>query len=155
MARLERLYRRRVPTDEIITLELAKACSQLSHETRRQIGVLIDRQGHVHSVIIGTGQELVIPQLARTRSGLRLLRGVRLIHTHLNNQPLTQDDLTDLALLRLDLMVAIGVWKGWESRKCLLQRTFSHIRNQGSPAMNGLPVRFIPFSWIAETLFNL
>ena len=31
------------------------------------------------------------------------------MHTHLNNEPLTQDDLTDLALLRLDLIAAIGV----------------------------------------------
>jgi len=31
------------------------------------------------------------------------------VHTHLHNQPLTQEDLTDLALLRLDLMAAIGV----------------------------------------------
>jgi GTP-binding protein HflX len=37
------------------------------------------------------------------------LRGVRCIHTHLKNEPLSQDDLTDLALLRLDIMAAIGV----------------------------------------------
>ena len=65
----------------------------------------------MESVIIGNDHELVIPHLSRTRSGLRLLRGVRLVHTHLKNQPLTQDDLTDLALLRLDLIVALGVAK--------------------------------------------
>jgi GTP-binding protein HflX len=31
------------------------------------------------------------------------------VHTHLNGEKLTQDDLTDLALLRLDLMAAIQV----------------------------------------------
>ncbi len=31
------------------------------------------------------------------------------MHTHLKNEPLSQDDLTDLALLRLDIMAAIGV----------------------------------------------
>ena len=108
---MERLYRRRVPTDKVITNELAKVCVELSFETRRQIGLLIDRQGHIQSVIIGNDHELVIPNLSRSRSGLRLLRGVRLVHTHLNNQPLTRDDLTDLALLRLDLMMAIGVGK--------------------------------------------
>lgn len=41
--------------------------------------------------------------------GKKHLRGVRCIHTHLKNEPLSQDDLTDLALLRLDLMTAIGV----------------------------------------------
>lgn len=106
---MERLYRRRVPPDKVITPDLALACSQLTAETGRQIGLLIDRQGRIASVVIGTSQELVIPKLARSRSGLRLLRGVRLVHTHLHNQPLTHDDLADLALLRLDLMVAIGI----------------------------------------------
>ena len=106
---MERLYRRRVPPDKVITAEIARVCSELSHETRRQIGLLIDRRGHVDSVIIGNDHELVIPDLSRTRSGPTLLRGVRLVHTHLKNQPLTRDDLTDLALLRLDLMMAIGV----------------------------------------------
>src|SRR6185503_3994742 len=36
-------------------------------------------------------------------------RGLRFIHTHLRGEALTQDDLTDLALLRLDLMVALDV----------------------------------------------
>lgn len=40
------------------------------------------------------------------------LRGLRLIHTHLRGEPLTQEDLTDLALLRLDMMVAISVQEG-------------------------------------------
>jgi GTP-binding protein HflX len=31
------------------------------------------------------------------------------VHTHLQNEPLTHDDLTDLALLRLDLIAAVGV----------------------------------------------
>ena len=31
------------------------------------------------------------------------------MHTHLKNEPLSQDDLTDLALLRLDIIAAIGV----------------------------------------------
>jgi GTP-binding protein HflX len=37
------------------------------------------------------------------------LRGLRCIHTHLKGEPLSQDDLADLALLRLDLMAAISV----------------------------------------------
>ena len=40
------------------------------------------------------------------------MRGLRLIHTHLNEEPLTRDDLTDLALLRLDLVAAIGIRNG-------------------------------------------
>ncbi len=37
---------------------------------------------------------------------------MRLIHTHLKQENLTQDDLTDLALLRLDMIAAIGVKDG-------------------------------------------
>lgn len=44
--------------------------------------------------------------------GRKAFRGLRLVHTHLNEEPLTQDDLTDLALLRFDLIAAIGVRKG-------------------------------------------
>ena len=108
---MQHLYRRRIPPEKVVTLDLARECAALTFETRRQIGLLVNRQGQIESVVIGNGHELVIPNLSRTRSGLRLLRGVRLVHTHLNNQPLTQDDLTDLALLRLDLIMALGVRK--------------------------------------------
>ncbi len=114
LTRLERLYRRRVPVEKVISPELARSCTELSHEIRRQIGLLINRRGIIESVIIGTDRQLVIPELARSRSGPRLLRGVRFVHTHLNNQPLNKDDLTDLALLRLDLMAVLGVGNGGE-----------------------------------------
>ncbi len=41
--------------------------------------------------------------------GRRSLRGLRCVHTHLKDEPLSEDDLTDLALLRLDYMAALGV----------------------------------------------
>jgi GTP-binding protein HflX len=44
--------------------------------------------------------------------GRKALRGIRFVHTHLKEEPLTQDDLTDLALLRFDLIAAIGVRNG-------------------------------------------
>jgi GTP-binding protein HflX len=107
--RLERLYRRRVPVDKVITPELARECATLSRELRSQIGLLITRRGAVEGVIVGTGRALEIPDLSRYGLGRRLLRGLRLIHTHLYNEPLNHEDLTDLGLLRLDLIAAIGV----------------------------------------------
>jgi GTP-binding protein HflX len=98
-----------VPADKLITPELARACTELSHEIRCQIGLVITRRGVIEQVIVGSGKELELTDLSKTRSGPRSLRGVRLVHTHLNNEPLTRDDLTDLALLRLDLMAAVGV----------------------------------------------
>ena len=103
------MYRRRVPEDAIISWELARFCTDLSREISRQIGVLINRRGAIEDVIVGTDREVVLPDLSGYRLGRRSLRGLRLVHTHLRDEPLSQDDLTDLALLRLDLMAAVGV----------------------------------------------
>jgi GTP-binding protein HflX len=51
----------------------------------------------------------MIPDLSRQRTGALRLRGLRLIHTHLQREPLNEEDLTDLALLRLDIVMAILV----------------------------------------------
>ncbi len=83
--------------------------TELSLEIKRQIGAIIDRKGSVVAVIVGSDREIVIPVLADYPLGRGHLRGVRCVHTHLKNEPLSQDDLTDLALLRLDIMAAIGV----------------------------------------------
>lgn len=98
-----------MPVDKLVTPELARACTELSQELRCQVGLLINRRGIIEQVVVGNGHELVLNDLSRFRLGRRLLRGVRLVHTHLQNEPLSQDDLTDLALLRLDLIAAIGV----------------------------------------------
>jgi len=106
---LRRTYRRRVDADAIVTPELARHLSEVSHETNRQIGVLLDRKGDVHAVIVGDARKLELPDVGRGRAGESRLRGLRLVHTHLNGEPLTRDDHTDLALLRLDLVAAIAV----------------------------------------------
>jgi GTP-binding protein HflX len=98
-----------VPVDRVISPELARTLTELSHDLRCQIGLMVNRRGAVEQVIVGTGRELHLPTPSRTRLGPRSLRGLRLVHTHLDNEPLSQEDLTDLALLRLDLMAALGV----------------------------------------------
>lgn len=109
--RIENLYRRRLPPQFLVTLELASDISKLSHEIRRQIGLLINRQGKIAFVIVGNFQGIVIPDTSEYRTAPGRLKGLRCIHTHLNNEPLTRDDLTDLALLRLDIMAAITMTK--------------------------------------------
>jgi GTP-binding protein HflX len=106
---LERLYRRRIPAGQAITWDLAKRLCGISGDIGRQVGLIVDRRGQVIYVIVGNDREIVIPDLSGFRLGRHRLRGVRCLHTHLKDSPLTQDDLTDLALLRLDLMAAIGV----------------------------------------------
>jgi GTPase len=107
LRRLENFYRRRVPPAFLITAELARDMAALSHDIQRQIGVLINRAGRIAYVLVGDPQGIFIPELPEYRAYPGRLRGVRCVHTHLKDNPLDPDDLTDLALLRLDLMAAI------------------------------------------------
>ena len=110
LRRIEKLYTRRIPPREIVTQEFARQLNRASsHETRRQIGALIDRKGHVEDVMVGDNRRIELPDFKRVRVTLDRFRGLRFVHTHLRGEELTQDDLTDLALLRLDLMAAIDV----------------------------------------------
>ncbi|MBV8762741.1 MAG: GTPase HflX, partial [Deltaproteobacteria bacterium] len=106
---LERLYRRRVAPTEVVSPELASQLGQQAAELHRQVGVLIDRRGAVQHVMVGDASKIVLPELGRIRGGAGRFRGLRLVHTHLRGEPLTRDDLTDLALLRLDAVAAIAV----------------------------------------------
>src|SRR6266404_600237 len=109
LRRIEKLYQRRVSPNQIVTPEFARQLSELSHETRRQIGALIDRKGYVEFVIVGDARRIELPDFKRVRVAGDRFRGLRCVHTHLRGEELTRDDLTDLALLRLDLMAAIDV----------------------------------------------
>jgi GTP-binding protein HflX len=109
LRRIEKLYSRRIAPHQIVTPEFARQLTELSHETRRQIGVLIDRKGYVEYVVVGDARRIELPDLKRTRVAADRFRGLRCVHTHLRGEELTQDDLTDLALLRLDLMAALDV----------------------------------------------
>src|SRR3989441_8562055 len=109
LRRIEKLYQRRIPPRQIVTPEFARQLSELSHETRRQIGALIDRKGYVEYVIVGDARQIELPDFKRVRVAGDRFRGLRCVHTHLRGEELTRDDLTDLALLRLDLMAAIDV----------------------------------------------
>ncbi|MCI0669693.1 MAG: GTPase HflX [Myxococcaceae bacterium] len=106
---LRNTFRRRVSPSEIVSPELARHLTELSHGLHRQVGVLLNRKGEVENVIVGNAHKLELPDIGRARAGQVRLRGLRLVHTHLKSEPLTKDDLTDLALLRLDMVAAIGV----------------------------------------------
>ena len=109
LRRLERLYRRRIARSEIVSPELATQLCEASFEIGRQVGVLASRSGDIEHVFVGDAQRLLLPDFGRLRAGRGRLRGLRLVHTHLHGEPLSRDDLTDLARLRLDLVAAIGL----------------------------------------------
>ncbi len=98
-----------MPAFRWITPEIARRLVEVSRDCGRQVGLLIDRMGVVDKVIVGDAHQLFIPDLGRDRAGATRFRGLRLVHTHLRNETLARDDLTDLALLRLDGVVVIHV----------------------------------------------
>ncbi len=87
----------------------ARELALLSRDVGRQVGLLIDRQGRVEMLIVGDPTAIYIPELPRARLGETRLRGLRLLHTHLGNEALTQEDLTDMVSLRLDSVSALTV----------------------------------------------
>ncbi len=105
--RVRQFYRRRVPPETIITQELARQLTELSRELNRQIGLLITRKGEVAYVIVGDHRGVMIPDLAEYPASSTRFRGLRLIHSHLSEVGLSDEDLTDLALLRLDIVCAV------------------------------------------------
>ena len=93
----------------MVTPELARLLIEISDEIRRQVGILVGRRGSIEVVMVGDPKSINIPDLSRYRSGTLRLRGLRLIHTQFEEGRLTREDLTDLALLRLDMVVVLGM----------------------------------------------
>ena len=113
---LERIYRRKVGLEHLATPELIKSLAEASHEIGRQVGALVHRSGEVDYVIVGDATKLMLPDIGRLRAATGRFRALRLIHTHLYNEPLTRDDLVDLVRLRLDLVAAIQLTPEGEPR---------------------------------------
>jgi GTP-binding protein HflX len=76
------------------------------------VGVLVNRTGGIYHVIVGDAKGIFIPELDNYPLGRKVLRGLRLIHTHLKSEKINQDDITDLSLLRLDALIVIGMKNG-------------------------------------------
>ncbi|MDX9714205.1 MAG: GTPase HflX [Dissulfurispiraceae bacterium] len=94
----------------MISHELARYIAQLSLEIKRQIGIIVERGGVITHVIVGDAKSVFIPELDKFPLGRRPLRGLRFIHTHLKkDEQLSNEDITDLSLLRFDMLAAITV----------------------------------------------
>jgi GTP-binding protein HflX len=136
---LERTYRRKVGPAEIVSAELGGYLCGVSREIERQVGVLISRRGEVENVFVGDASRIYLPEVGRLRAGRGRFRGLRLVHTHLRNEPLSRDDLVDLALLRLDLVAALGVTQDGRPADLHLAHLFPPV--EGSPPWTVLPAQ--------------
>ncbi|BCB96362.1 GTPase HflX [Dissulfurispira thermophila] len=63
-------------------------------------------------MIVGDAKGVFIPDLNDYPIGRKALRGLRFIHTHLSDEPLNREDITDLSLLRFDMIAAISIRDG-------------------------------------------
>jgi len=113
--RLQRLYTRKIPPQSLVSSEICDALSVISAEINRQIGIIVDRRGKIGWVVAGENHRIILPDIGRARASFARLRGLRFIHTHLNGEALTHDDLTDLRLLSFDAVAAIAVDKNGDS----------------------------------------
>ena len=68
---------------------------------------------------MGDHRSILIPALSPSRGHRARLRGLRCVHTHLNGEALTEDDLMDLVFLRFDLMAVLEVDKHGGARRLL------------------------------------
>src|SRR5690606_8740851 len=111
---LERLYRRHLPSDRLLTHEFARELATLSADVRRPVALLVDRCGAVTHAMVGDARgRLEMPEWGCLRAGAGRLRGFRcmlslLAGLRVENRPagdaLTRAYLTELAKLRLDAM---------------------------------------------------
>lgn len=107
---LEKLYRVKVLKDEVCSVEIIEVISRLTSILEREISVAVDRRGKVVSVAIGdsTSVEVSMIDIREKR-----LSGIRVIHTHPNGfSNLSALDLSALLKLKLDAIMAIGVYEG-------------------------------------------
>lgn len=110
LAELDTLYSIKTQKQEACNIEIIDIITRLSSQIEREISVAIDRKGKVTSVAIGdsTSVELPILDIHEKR-----LSGVRVIHTHPNGlSNLSALDLTALIKLKLDAIIAIGIYEG-------------------------------------------
>lgn len=105
--RLLNLYRRKLEADSVVSFDRARNLMEISREISRQVGLIVNRRGVVEYVIVGERERIEIPALSSERVGRARFRGLRFIHTHLGGELLSKEDLTDLALLQLDLVACI------------------------------------------------
>ena len=104
---LKALYNRAPSRAQFVSPGLARAMTELTRETGRRLGVLLDRRGRVDRVIIGDPQRVFLPDLGARRAGAARFRGVRLVLTQTGPEGLSEDELTDLVLLQLDAVVLV------------------------------------------------
>lgn len=115
---LEKLTNRRVDPELIFDSACSKNAATIVAKLGLQIALLIDRDGKIEHVAVGTKRRVYLPDLGRFRLGQARLRRLRLVvfapfdsfETDDDGAPkLPRDLITDLEKLRLDLVALVEV----------------------------------------------
>ena len=107
---LDRLYKVKCPKDEVCSIEIIEVISRVSSFIEREVSVAIDRRGNIKSIAIGDSTSVEIETLDIRE---KKLAGVRIIHAHPNGMSnLSALDISALIKLKLDAIVAIGIYEG-------------------------------------------
>lgn len=108
--RIEKLFRKKIAKDKLITVDIAETVAEISHEINKEIALIVNRKGQIVDIAVGDAEKVELPELKNIRESRTRLCGLRCIHTHPNGDAtLSKADLTTLEKNRLDVMIAIGV----------------------------------------------
>ena len=99
---IERLARRRVPPNQIVSNELAREMASISQRLNRRLGLLLDRAGRVEAISVGAAHSIEVPRKPSAPSGRMRFCTLRFITTRFVDEELPSDELSPLALHRLD-----------------------------------------------------
>lgn len=108
---VNKLYSRKLDKSALVSIDFAREIYFLAEKLSRRIGVLVDREGRIQEVFLGSKEILYIPDLGRYRLGKNRFRRLRLIYSCLVKNAeeaiLPNDILVDLEKLRFDAVIAV------------------------------------------------
>jgi len=151
---VERLFNRSLPKDELVSLSFARELLQVASAIGRRVGVLVNREGRIEEVIVGTREILYLPDLGRYRLGSGRLRRLRLLFSDLSRSgsqaQIPHDIYTDLEKLRLDCVVSLREERGAVQAKMahlmpLLDESIAPIQTEAFSDLGRLDLNFIGF----------
>ena len=98
---LQKLSNRRIDSSKIIDLATARAAAKFVSQTGLQIAFLINREGKIQHLALGTKKRVYLPDLGRFRLGQWRLRRLRLVVFGLKTalKEIPRDLITDLEKL--------------------------------------------------------
>ncbi len=90
---------------------IADVISQITAKINREISVYLSRDGRILDISVGVNSSVPLKSI-NLRRGEKYLSAVRCVHTHPNGDSrLSEPDLAALESLKLDAMIAVGVFK--------------------------------------------